>query len=604
MDTIEEMLQLLLVEHYYVFTLIVVILAFIWKSKPWRRQQKKDDIPVTTEKSTASASLQTNKKRTLLRGNLRIQLETLQLEKDELEVMVSELRTEIEIKDIQLSRALAEQPINIPAATTNTRVGVPTRLVGEFGTLGSCWALLILGLCFTTSKRQRRSAKRQCHPIRRTIKTAQVHSSVITDYFWKVVYPILSKNAKIVADEMRLHVTSKETVVGVAIAIIFETVEDITCHNIIPVVIRISTQVSEITENLASAIRAVDFNGSKRDEASANLIQELERQLGELRHSLRDEEKSRAVLKGEIERLKGALEGKEGLLYEERMKTRIWKLQHAKLRLEWEEAKGIEAQKQLEAARSSVADDQKRLVRGFLEEHLRSRQQKQELQILGFTSNKNNSLLPVPIQQGIAIAMNKTSRSSSNNDEFTNLSARYSECSMLSEREPCPLNMEQTAPGTRIDYERVCRDYDIEGEQSHRDVRQQEGDRRDESSEGYRLLDQLLEQKFNDNNESRLSEIRGRFLQSRSPSHATRPAASDSALNRTATQRMPWNNCNFHRQPSLSPFLFTANSATNPRETPGSRHFLRGNGGTSISGEAKPSSWTENHASTGMPTNE
>mmetsp|Transcript_6670 Transcript_6670/g.19247 ORF Transcript_6670/g.19247 Transcript_6670/m.19247 type:complete len:599 (+) Transcript_6670:60-1856(+) len=596
LDAIDEFLQLLLDEHYYVFMAIVVAVAFVWQSKPWRRRHMEEEVDDAAIKSTKTASVQTKKRQILLRGNLRNQLETLQLEKEDLEGLVSQLRIEIETKDVQLSRALAESLTTVTAGTKNKRIGLTRRFAGELGTLGSSWTLLIFGLCFVNSKRQRRSSKRQRHPIRRTIKTAREHSSIVNEYFWRVALPVLSKNSKIVAEEALAYVTSDETVIGVAIAITHERMKDIARRRIVPVVDCISTKLSENAELVVSAIRAVELSEAKKNEASANLIKELEEQLDALRNRLREVQTSGVVMEGELEQLKGALEGKEALLYEERMRTRGWKFQYTELKLKWEQARGKESQKQQEAAWSLVSEDQKRLIRGFLTEHMRSRQHKQELQILGFVNNKKNSFLPAPIQQGIAVAVTMTNRNSDKKDEsnFFSSSDLYSDSSMLSEREPFQFGFEQ-ATLSGEDYEIVCRDDTYYGQDSFQNMIQQEEDCRDASNEGgHRVFDRFLERNVSDNNDIRLNEIRERFLQSRNP-----PTQG------TWSVAVPWNSSNFHHQPALPPFLFTANSASKQIDNQGIRRlFRKGNGEMQKRAEAKPSSWTENQTPVGMATSE
>lgn len=564
---IEEMIQLLLKEHYHVFIVMVVALAFVWKWQPWRRQQKQEDPAETHNESIATAGLQSKTSRMQLRGNLRNELYILQSENEELQILVLQLRTEMEWKDVQFSEALVGSPTHVLVAAKNKHTCISTRLASEFEILGSCWALLIFGLCLITSKRQRRITKWHCHPIQRTIKTVPEHSSMMNDYIRRVAFPILSKNAKIAAQQIHAHVTSNETVIGRAI-------EE---NKIIPVAIHIRSLFTQNMQLLISTILAVELPEAKGNETFTNVIKELEQQLCESKDSLLGEEKSRHALEYKLERLEGALEGKEGLLYDERMKTRIWKLRYAELKLEWEEARQSEAKKQQDAAMSAVAEDRKRLLCGFLEEYMRCRQQQQEIRILNATNNKSNIFLPVPILQGISAARYNHSSSSSNinsKDDLNNLSDLYNQYSTPSERETRFCDM-------------TCRD-DVDSKESCYNMPQHEQDRRDESNEGYHVFNRLEQQKAKDNNNDRLGVVQERFLQSRSTPQTRWPVTNNSALTRAATRPIHWNNNNFHRQPLLSPFLMAANSAAKRTEHLGIRPFLKGNGGTTNMAEVTP----------------
>ena len=140
---------------------------------------------------------------------------------------------------------------------------------------------------------------------------------------------------------------------------------------ILPFAVQLTRQSIRYTTLFVTAVIAAER--PKKPSPPAILIAELERQVASGKESLRKEEYEHDALQQKLLLLESTLQGKERLLYEERMKTRDWKLQVSKLTLSWNEQLDAEKLELQKAAIAAVVENQQRLLRGLLSEHLRCR---------------------------------------------------------------------------------------------------------------------------------------------------------------------------------------------------------------------------------------
>mmetsp|Transcript_22689 Transcript_22689/g.48141 ORF Transcript_22689/g.48141 Transcript_22689/m.48141 type:complete len:651 (+) Transcript_22689:102-2054(+) len=398
-----------------------------------QQQQQRQDSAAEKKRSEG------RKTKPLLRGNLKNELKAVLQEKEELERLVLELRSEIEYKNRFRMDVLHSSPtpsgrhpssIQMPHPTrrtihgtawmVRTTIGVTTC---ELDTLGSCWALLVFGFCLLSSRRYRRGH----NPFVSTVDIVERLCSAVHHLARDHVAPALSKIHAYLSQALHTHVASPECGTGRAIAAclaVFRSgseafvgsIEGLVYERILPCLARIASRGVACAHLVVNTIAAIEWpkrnrngstSGSEQRQLPTILLSVHEHKVLELEESLRTKTSEQAALEEKLSGLRQALRGKEVLLYEERMKTRSAKLKNASATIEGEETRRREKLASEAAAHAAYAEDHRRLLRRFLSRHLLCRQQGDRLRKIDEKNAPKSSkiVLPDPILQGFASAM-------------------------------------------------------------------------------------------------------------------------------------------------------------------------------------------------------
>lgn len=365
---------------------------------------------------------------TQLRGNLKKELQHVLNENEDLERIVQELRSKLEggeypqIDSFGYSPTQAYVPIGThhSARKRNRSGGLIRAAIGlttnEIDALSSCWALLVFSFCLLAKRRTRK----RYNPLSTTVVTLEKGRSWATEYFQAEVLPALIKIWIYLSSEFqKLHarVTDPESISGKAIAAAqksfhshtestIRSMKEVFNDKILPVSARLTQQGVEYGHSAVKFISAMEMPKWKEQPPSI-LLSEHDKNVGALETSLKETEARNKALEEKISSYEKALKGKEILLYEERMKTRSAKLEAAKVTIEREESRRKESKDTEASARADVAEDQRRILRNFLSEHIQSRQQQDFIRKIEEKNapKKSKIVLPDPILQGFASAM-------------------------------------------------------------------------------------------------------------------------------------------------------------------------------------------------------
>ena len=394
-----------------------VVLGVFWHLI-WERPKhllQTTEIPSPYEETDDNLT----KKETQLRGNLKKEMQLVLHRNEELERIVRELQSKLEGND----QAHAYIPLGMQqnysrkrtrkAGLISTTIGMTTN---EVDGLVSCWGLLVFGFCMVATRRTRK----RYNPLSTTVVVLEKVNCVANGYTQENVFPALIKIWMYLADEFQKwysRITDPESSSGKAIATaqkqfrsrtgkLAETIETVLYGTIIPVSTELTKQGVKVTHRAASTIAAFEMPKWKEQPPTILLV-DHEEGIKALEVSLKDNESQRKALQEKLTGFEQALKGKEILLYEERMKTRSAKLEAAKVTLEREETRRKESRDTEASALSAVAEDQRRILRSFLSEHLESRQQQERLRKIDKKSapKKSTIVLPNPILQGFASTM-------------------------------------------------------------------------------------------------------------------------------------------------------------------------------------------------------
>lgn len=403
-----------------------VVLGVFWHLI-WERPKHLNKITPPLDEEPAEA-IRSRRKATKLRGNVQKDLQVVLKENEELERIVQELRSKLDGNDFPKIDSFGHSPTQeyVPISMhhgTRKRsrnggliraaIGLSTN---EFDTLASCWALLVFGFCLVAKRRTRK----RFNPLSTTVVTLEKASVVANDYFQAEVLPALIKIWVYLSNELQkfhARITDPETNSGKAIAACQETFQvhtkstiestkKIVYDKILPASTRLTQQGVEYGHLAVQTIVALEMPKWKEQPATV-LLSEHEEKVTELETSLKDTEAQRKALEEKVTGFEQALKGKEILLYEERMKTRAAKQEAAKVTIEREETRRKESRDTEASARAAVAEDQRRILRNFLSEHIQSRLQRDFIQKFEEKNapKKSKIVLPDPILQGFASAM-------------------------------------------------------------------------------------------------------------------------------------------------------------------------------------------------------
>lgn len=467
-----------------------VVLGFFWHLI-WERPKHLANV---AEEPRSVESIQENTThKTQLRGHLRNELQIVLNENQELERIVSELRSEIE----SMHSLPTYHPMGAGMHATRRRVrnpGIIRTTIGmttnELDALASCWALLVFGFCLVSSRRRRR----RNNPLSTTVVLLEKLYCKTSTFAEEEILPNLIKIWIYLTKEFRdLHarITDPESNSGKAIATARETfhthfgttaesMESLVYEKVLPKAAILTKHGIEFTHVVVNKIAAMELP-QWEEKPPTILLSEHEETVQKLECSRNQEESQRKALEKKAETYEMALKGKEVLLYEERMKTRSAKLTAHKVALEREETRLKEIRETRASAHAAIAEEQRQLLRRFLSEHLLSRQQEdRQRKILEKVNPKNSTIvLPNPILQGFASAMYLQN-------------VRLQNVSDLS-------SCEQTAPSERKQ----------RGGEITMDCRDDAGD-----GDDY----------YGNPNETRLQEIKEEFLRSKTAAKALRPS--------------------------------------------------------------------------------
>jgi hypothetical protein len=535
---------------------LAVVLGIVWHLV-WERPKHLPNVAEAQHTTPADSIPENRTIQTQLRGNLKRELQTLLHENEELERIVRGLRSEIEGKDQFSSPKAAYYPMSMHptrkrirnAGIIRTTIGMTTN---EFDALGSCWALLVFGFCLVSSRRRRR----RDNPLSTTIVMLEKLHSVTNDYAEAEMLPALRKIRMYLGNELHeLHgrITDPESSTGKAIVTFRETLqshfgafvgstETVVYDRIVPVAGRLTKQGVEYTRLVVNTIAAIEMPKWKESPPTV-LLSEHEEKIQHLEDSLNKETSEHKTLQVKADGLEQALRGKEVLLYEERMKTRSARLEATKVTIEREETRRRESQDTKTAALAAVTEEQRRLLHGYLGEHILSRQQQDHLRRIEEKNapKKSKIVLPDPILQGFASAMYIKNLSDLSSGEYTAFSER------------------PRVAGVSGDHPTDCRD----------DAGEQE------------------EEYYGNPNETRLREIKEQFLRSRTAASSLRPSNTDPLEgNQASTGSLLWS---------------AANPATRARYSKTKKHHPSRNNDISLATRGavsqQPSSWMEDPAS-------
>ena len=538
---------------------LAVVLGIVWHLI-WERPKHLPNVSEAQHTAQVDSVAANRTIKTQLRGNLKSELQTLLNENEELERIVRELRSEIEGKhhfqnDIMHSSPTGTYyPIGIHSTRRRTHnAGIIRRTIGmttnEFDALGSCWALLVFAFCLISSRRRRR----RNNPFSTTIVMLEKLYSITNEYAEADALPALRKIRMYLGNELidpesntgKALVTFRDTTRTYFEGVMAST-ETLVYDKIVPVAGRVTKQGVKFTHLAVDTLSTIEMPKWK-DSPPNILLSEHDEMVQQLEESLNKETSAHKTLQVKAEGLEQALRGKEVLLYEERMKTRSAKLEATKVALEREETRRRESQDTKAAALAAVAEEQRRLLHGFLGEHILSRQQQDRIRRIEekIVPKKSNIVLPDPILQGFASAM-----------YVKNLSDLSSvDCTAFSER------ARVTAGGI------VSGDHPM--------------DCRDDAG-----CEQQEEEYYGNPNETRLREIKEQFLRSKMAVGSLRPSQSDPREgNKASTGSLLWS---------------AANPATKAKDKNTKKH-INHNNDTSLttrgSASQQPSSWMEDPAS-------
>lgn len=427
MSTAEELTTLtldFLAEHTNEAVAAVVLGVFwhlIWERPKHLNKTAKDlyDEPAIND---------IKQRDTQLRGNLKKELQHVLNENEELERIVQELRSKLEgseypqIDSFGYSPTQAYVPIGThhSARKRNRNGGLIRAAIGlttnEIDVLSSCWALLVFGFCLLAKRRTRK----RYNPLSTTVVTLEKGRSVANEYFQAEVLPALIKIWIYLSNEFKkfhVRITDPESNSGKAIAAAQKTfhthtestirsTKKVLYDKILPASARLTEQGAEYGKSAVKFISAMEMPKWK-EQPPTILLSEHKESIGALETSLKETEAQRKALEEKVDSLEKALKGKEILLYEERMKTRSAKLEAAKVTIEREESRRKESRDTEASARAAVAEDQRRILRNFLSQHIQSRQQQDFIQKIEEKNGpkKSKIVLPDPILQGFASAM-------------------------------------------------------------------------------------------------------------------------------------------------------------------------------------------------------
>ena len=399
-------------EHTNEAMAAVVLGAFwhlIWE-RPKHLEQIQESIEPTSQPHQDLFSGQTK-----LRGNVKKELQLVMSQNEELERLVRELQAKLTENDYVWSSSETETYIPLGMPTLSSRLsirkpGIIRKTIGmttnELDTLGSCWALLVLGFCVMAKRRTRR----RYNPLSTTVVTLQKASTMAYEYAQEEIIPVLISiwiSLTKAFNEWYTRTIDPESNSGKAIsqALVYlrghtEKLEEIMHEKVIP----LSKQGVEYTRLVAKNLGTFDFF---KEQPPTVLLSYHEEKVRELETSLEQNESQRKYLQEKVTTYEMALKGKEVLLYEERMKTRSAKKVAAKVVIEREETRRKESQDTKESALAEVAADQRMILRNFLSKHIESRQQQEQLwRVEGKNARKKSQIvLPNPILQGFASAM-------------------------------------------------------------------------------------------------------------------------------------------------------------------------------------------------------
>jgi len=395
----------------------------------------------------------------LLRGNLRNELQLVLEENEQLDRLVRELRSEIERSDQlpTLGSSMSFFPTPVahydtigfgppPTAVQASRKrirgdgggGIARYAVGrttaELDLLGSCWGILVFGFCLLSSKRTRRRR----NPLAATIETLEAgtlaaHAFVNEDAMpaLAVIFAYFDVRRRAFLDRALDPTSSTGKLVASSrdrFRAAVDRIESLLYDGMLPVAARCTQRANARARDAINAVASVELpssredlmlllRGKKRpptiplsehDETLTRVRESLEREISGHRELERETSDRYRELERKTSDLRKALAGKEALLYEERMKTRSARSDATRVALEREETRRLESEATRTTALTSVAGDQKRLLRGFLSEHILSKQQQDRLRRIDERINPKKTstiVLPDPILQGFASAM-------------------------------------------------------------------------------------------------------------------------------------------------------------------------------------------------------
>ncbi len=529
-----------------------VVLGVFWHLI-WERPKHLNQIAPPSDEEPAEV-IRSRRKETKLRGNLKKDLQVVLNENEELERIVQELRSKLEGNDFPqidsfgYSPTQAYVPIGMHHSTRkrNRNGGLIRAAIGmstnEFDTLASCWALLVFGFCLVAKRRTRK----RYNPLSTTVVTLEKASVVGNDYFQAEVLPALIKIWVYLSNEFeKFHarITDPASKSGKAIAAAQETFQihtkstvestkRIFYDKILPASARLTQQGVEYGHLAVKTFSTLEMPKWKEQPATV-LLSEHEETVTELETSLKDNEAKRKALEEKAAGLELALKGKEILLYEERMKTRSAKLEAAKVTIEREETRRKESRDTEASARAAVAEEERRILRNFLSQHIQSRLQRDFIQKFEeqHAHKKSAIVLPDPILQGFASAM-----------YLNNISD-------LSSENPTPLeHRNQVVSGG--DFSMDCRDDAVCNEDEY----------------------------YGKANETRLLEIKEQYMRSKSAVGSLRPSQIDHRDGyKASTGSLLWS---------------AANEATKAKDCTAKKHYT-----TRAAASQEPSSWMEDPAS-------
>ncbi len=421
MRTAEELTTLtldFLAEHTNEAMAAVVLGAFwhlIWERPKHLEQIKESGEPPSQPPSQPLPDILSGQ--TKLRGNLKKELQVVVSQNEELERLVRELQAKLTEHDYVWSSSETETyiPLGMPSTSSRMKIrkpGIIRKTIGmttnELDTLGSCWALLVLGFCLVAKRRTRR----RYNPLSTTFLTLQKASTVAHEYAQDEIIPVLITMWIYLTKEFNEWYTrtiDPESNSGKAIsnAVVYlrdhtQKLEEIMHEKVIP----LSKQGVEYTRRVVDTLGTFEFLNWK-EQPPTILLSDHEEKVQALEASLEQNESQRNALEEKVSTYEMALKGKEVLLYEERMKTRSEKKKATKVIIEREETRRKETRDTKESALAEVAADQRMVLCNFLSKHIESRQQQEHLwRIEGKNALKKSQIvLPNPILQGFASAM-------------------------------------------------------------------------------------------------------------------------------------------------------------------------------------------------------
>lgn len=421
---------------------LAVALGIVWHLV-WERPKHLTNVPEPQNVAPIEPIPGSKKIQSQLRGNLKNELQIVLRENEQLERIVSDLRSEIERNDefqgdlFHYSPTAAYRPLGMASSRKRIRnpglirttVGMATN---ELDILGSCWTLLVFGFCLVST----RSRRKRDNPLSATFVMLEKLYIKTNAYTQKDVVPALSKIRIYLGNELQeryAQIIDPASDSGKAIANIrefckiyskttLEWTENTVLERLLPLASQLANQGIEYSHHVVNTLSHLEIEMPKwKKSLPTVLLSEHEGTVKTIQDSLNKEETERRALQEKIGGLERALRGKEVLLYEERMKTRSAKLQSAQVLVERDEIRCQVRQDTEKAALAAVAEDKWRLLQSFLNEHLLSRHYQERLALIDEKGNPKKSaiVLPDPILQGFASAMYINNLSSLSSDHTT-----------------------------------------------------------------------------------------------------------------------------------------------------------------------------------------